>query len=571
MLKLQFLKNISNFIIKKNIVMKDIIAKETLQIIKQEEVIINENKEFVITNEVIPEIIKGENQGLLKDLITPHHISRINHYKADMLLNIVVPTKNEIITEGKWTLSPSDKNAAICAFFGLNLDKASIELEKFVIDNHFLNVFYEAYLKKEEHVIEDIKKPSLKDINVLYLTDSFLTLSSETKDDKKILRDKLGKPILDDKNNIIKIDKNKGDIVWSSNKGNINDFVNTYNQAFNKKVYNPFISSIFSSVPSLLKTGKYDSELFENNDLHIYISEKPADIMNQSMTKFFNSCQSLYREERSFYDIKPIMANVFDINTKVCFLMFDVPFVDKDRDNTTYPYNILSRMFIRVCNGKIFFDYVYPDIMCNHLRKLVTKYTNIINYDIGRGNTYNYSTPHKYAQHSYMDILSPNWSLMISLEDLLKDIKLKTISEYFEVDPYSIEVVIDSVYNTPKGRYAIYTDKEANNEAIKIIKTMVYKQNIYQKYVDIDLLMKDNVLTKYVGDRKIEDITEWLTSKKYSKKKIYTVITPYIKEEFWIDKLSENNVKAKRLKMSSNGEEINTGDYFIYEKKIEKI
>lgn len=507
----------------------------------------------------------------LRDEVSQHHIDIIKNYNAEHLLDIEIPEKTDAIIEGKWKLSKSEKDEALSEFFGFNYDKAEQELSKFNVDNHFIETINKAYIRNNEHEMGDVKKPSLQDIKYFY-EKSFKTISAgETKNDKYVIRDDNGVPIRDENGNIQNAPKKSGDIIWSNNIGNINDFITSYKNAFSKKFYNPYSGDgVLPSLPSRLVDEFFDINLFNNFDLYLYITGKPSDILNQSMTKFYYSCQTLYREEKGFYDIKPLMANVFDKNTKISFLIFDTPWTD--HHDKVYPFTAFSRMFIRLHNGEIFFDAVYPlsmqDYMCNIIEEK-TGMKSYIDHEDAEGMTYDYTTPDEYARHSYLDVMSPVWKHELPLKELLKDIKFKTLSEYLKTT--SIERIKPSVYKTQKGIYLIYTEKENEQriekeksdfkarmdafnhrvhlEVINHIKDMVvYKQDTYKKYLNVDNFIaveKNKFLKGYTGSNNFDDIAKWAEENDISKHNLYRSAKPFIKNEFWIENLSDENVKRK--------------------------
>ncbi len=509
----------------------------------------------------------------LRDEVSQHQIDRIKHYKAEHLLDFNVPKKTELITEGKWTLTPEDKDEALKVFFGFAYENAAIEMSKFDVDEHFINIINEAYLKSNEHKLINVKKPSLLDIKYFYEKDTFRIISvGETKDNKIILKNEAGIPLRNGDATMKTEHKESGKIVWSSNKGNINDFITAYKSAFNKNFYNPYAGNgIIPSLPSRLTKEHFDINLFNNFDLHLYITCKPEDMLNQSMSKFYQSCQTLYREEKGFSDIKPLMANLFDKNTKICYLIFDTPWTD--HHGKMYPFTAFSRMFIRLHKGKIFFDCVYPNNLKNFLHKMAEKYTTMKNEPTVHRETYNYTTSDAYAQHSYMDILAPSWKKEVLSSELIKDTKLKTLSEYLKIEPTDIENHQKNVYQTQNSVYTIFTEeedanrlakdekeynervnkfnKQVNDDTIKNIKDMVYKQDIYKNHIDMNEFgtkEKDKFLKDYNGDMIFGSISKWAEENKISKHNIYRVFKPYLTEDFWKTKLSDNIVDKKKAK-----------------------
>ncbi len=501
----------------------------------------------------------------LRDEISPVHEERIKHFKVSRFLDMEVPPKNDKIVEGKWQLTEEEKMQAINNYYGLKFNESKALMAKFKPSEQFLNTLRLAFINAEEYQL-NIQNPSLLDLTYLYGKNNFKTIGGETKEATKVLKDEEGKPVLGEDGKITRVEKPIGELVWTNNKGNINDFINTYNIAYpEENIYNPFAHAPFSSIPSM--TGTFNIDLFAKNHMYLYISGRPMDIMNQSMTGFFNSCQTIYRE-----DFRPILANAMDKNTKIAYLMFDVPWVDVKKKE--YPFTAFSRMFVRVAGGQIFFDNVYPDRVRTFLHKIIENRTGMKNEY--KGNTYHYTTPDGYAIHSYMDILKPQWKREVSLEELLKDLRLKNLAEHFKIDPMSIDKIEDKVYETEKGKYIIYTDEEVYNDTVESIKTMVYKQDVYSKYLKIDDFFaskdKDAVtfLKGYESDKNFESLVLWSEKNKIKKHDLYRQLKAYLVPEFWNERLNEDKVKLK-IKALSTEEPLEIGDNFkAYKPAIEE-
>src|SRR6266403_113320 len=501
----------------------------------------------------------------LRDEISPVHEERIKHFKVSRFLDMEVPPKNDKIVEGKWQLTEEEKMQAINNYYGLKFNESKALMAKFKPSEQFLNTLRLAFINAEEYQL-NIQNPSLLDLTYLYGKNNFKTIGGETKEATKVLKDEEGKPVLGEDGKITRVEKPIGELVWTNNKGNINDFINTYNIAYpEENIYNPFAHAPFSSIPSM--TGTFNIDLFAKNHMYLYISGRPMDIMNQSMTGFFNSCQTIYRE-----DFRPILANAMDKNTKIAYLMFDVPWVDVKKKE--YPFTAFSRMFVRVAGGQIFFDNVYPDRVRTFLHKIIENRTGMKNEY--KGNTYHYTTPDGYAIHSYMDILKPQWKREVSLEELLKDLRLKNLAEHFKIDPMSIDKIEDKVYETEKGKYIIYTDEEVYNDTVESIKTMVYKQDVYSKYLKIDDFFaskdKDAVtfLKGYESDKNFESLVLWSEKNKIKKHDLYRQLKAYLVPEFCNKRLNEDKVKLK-IKALSTEEPLEIGDNFkAYKPAIEE-
>lgn len=103
---------------------------------------------------------------------------------------------------------------------------------------------------------------------------------------------------------------------------------------------------------------------------------------------------------------------------------------------------------------------------------------------------------------------------------------------------------------TSKPKIRKVTMDEAKDMAIQVIKDMIYKQEVYKKHVNINALMFDQAFNsyKYRGNdtQSIENILQWLEeSKRLTKQAIYSTIKPYLRKEFWDERLSEKNIAKK--------------------------
>jgi hypothetical protein len=128
-----------------------------------------------------------------------------------------------------------------------------------------------------------------------------------------------------------------------------------------------------------LQTGK----------LYLYITDKPDDKLRMSLSRYYDSCQNLYSGGDTGTDNnKKLLSNVFDVNSKVAYLIYDTPF--KDSRGNEHPFTSVARTIIRLNDsGGIMFDAVYPYNMEGEFYKIIEDETGLKN--VGkRGDTYHY-------------------------------------------------------------------------------------------------------------------------------------------------------------------------------------
>jgi len=332
------------------------------------------------------------NEAKIRDIILPIQAKEVSSAWGEKYLDYeeVDPTPN--IEQGKWELSDEDKYLVLSAFLDSNIKKVeedfsalpdklndilsrSIDVEMIKSSIGGKNVLFNNF---------NIKSPTIDQI--IHIFDNvFRKLSlSETKGTEMIKKDEDGRPERDSDGNIIKIQKEAGDPIFSNNLVNINSFIADYNSCYPDEIVNPVIFTNYN-ISQLRNLGittenkSYsvaDMEIF-NKDIYLSISHNPRDILNMSISKFYSSCQHLYgggyREQ--------VLGNVFDPNSIPAFLIFETPiFIDDEKINDFLP---LSRMIIRNIEGfndsdekVLYFDRSYPDRMRDVFIDIVEKYTS---------------------------------------------------------------------------------------------------------------------------------------------------------------------------------------------------
>ena len=335
-------------------------------------------------------------EAKIKDLILPRQSKEVKNVWGESFLEYeeVIPTDK--IKQGTWKLSEEDKRIVLSSFFSLrnidNVYQVFSELpDKFceiLRGSININLINNEYKEKWKSTLLnfDIKSPSIDEIYLLY-ENVFRKISiNETNAIEVIKKDENGKPILDDNGNIIKISKEKGDVVYTNNLVNINTFIEDYNRCFSGSIdsysfRNGDILSIRNIAADDLSDGDYkiDFEIFKK-DIYLSILHNPKDILNMSITKFYASCQHLYTGGYR----SQVLGNVFDPNSIPAFLKFDTPiYWEDEKISDQLP---LCRMMIRNIEGftnskdvKIFFDRCYPDRMEKVMGNIIRKYSENIN------------------------------------------------------------------------------------------------------------------------------------------------------------------------------------------------
>ena len=243
----------------------------------------------------------------------------------------------------------------------------------------------------------DASKPTIDQISLIY-DPVFKALSvGATKATEVIQKDENGRPVKDENNQMVKIQKIAGDPIYDKNLVNIKTFIEGYNRCYDEKVdQNGFYSNGIPEVISISKENhntdyKLDFEIW-NRDIYLSINHKAQDILNMAISTFFSSCQHLYTGGYR----SQLLGNIFDPNSIPAFLIFDTPI--HWNDEKISDFLPLTRMMVRNIENfdsddnetKIFFDRAYPDRMKQIFGELITKYTKM--EDIENTNHY-YFTP----------------------------------------------------------------------------------------------------------------------------------------------------------------------------------
>lgn len=338
--------------------------------------------------------IKSRNQYLneakLRDVILPRQAKEVSSVWGEKYLDYEEVTPTDNIIQGKWKIDEEDKKKALSAFFDCDLERIYKDISG--LSDKFCQVLSESVnlellnnSEKLKSVMKDfnMKSPSVDQL-VCVFDNVFRKLNiSETQATEMIQKDENGRPVRDEDGNMLKVQKEAGDPIFSNNLVNIKSFVDDYNRCFRDEQVdsNVFDNRDIRQMRNLALTDEnreynlIDFDIF-GKDVYLQIQHNPKDILNMSISKFYASCQHLYGGGYR----QQLLSNVFDPNSIPAYLIFDTPiFWKSDKINDFLP---LSRMMIRnietfdgSADKKIFFDRGYPDRMKDVMGEIVEKYS----------------------------------------------------------------------------------------------------------------------------------------------------------------------------------------------------
>ena len=329
------------------------------------------------------------NEAKLRDVIFQRQAKEVSRIWGEKFLDYEEVTATDKIKQGKWKLSDEDKNRVLGKFFDCDMTVVNDVFNS--LSDKFADVLNKSInldlIKNEKFKIIatdlNIKNPSIDQIAIIFDSIFRKIAVSETMATEVIQKDENGRPLKDEGGNMIKVTKEKGELVFSNNLVNINAFVDDFNRCFpDDKVSANFNSGHIGNLRSMASIDEnrdfeVDFKIFDK-DMYLSINHNPKDILNMSISKFYASCQHLYsggyREQ--------VLGNVFDPNSIPAFLSFETPiYWNKEKISDQLP---LSRMMIRnietfdaQSEAKIFFDRAYPDRMKEIFGEMVEKYSEM--------------------------------------------------------------------------------------------------------------------------------------------------------------------------------------------------
>ena len=331
------------------------------------------------------------NEAKIRDVILEPQKKAIIDAWGERILDLEEIEPTDKIIQGKWKLSEEDKMEALSIFFSSDLN----EVYEFFLSlpNEFKNVIEKSIdfdlLKSDNKWLRifnnfDINKPTINQISNLS-ENVFRKISmSESQAAEIIIRDEAGRPILDEETKRpLKRRREEGEIIFSRNLVNINGITEDYNRLFPSKTVDDFkfrsgeVLKVISASKEDFGGDGYQVEVdVYGKDLFLSIKHNPKDILNMSVSRFYGSCQHLYRGGYR----SQLVANVFDPNSIPAFLVFDSPILDYG--GTLISEQLpLTRMMIRNIidpsddKTKLYFDRAYPDRMKDFFNKIVEKYS----------------------------------------------------------------------------------------------------------------------------------------------------------------------------------------------------
>lgn len=401
----------------------------------------------------------------LGDSILPRQAKEVIRKWGQKYLDYKLVTPTDKIIQGSWKLSEEDKNEILGVFCQTDMPQlftlfSSLPEQFGNVLNQSINTdLFRENKATYERIFEgfDIRKPKLDQILVIF-SSVFRKLSiPDTMATSVISKDENNRPIRDEQDNMIRVKKKSGDLLFTNNLININSFIGDYNDLVDKCIEDDVkgwsekdkigSSTLFSdnrnlgSFINFAATNenqyKLDFEIF-NKDIFLKITHNPKDILNMSISKFYTSCQHLYTGGYS----RQVLSNVFDPNSIPAFLIFETPiFWEDEKISDHLP---LSRMIIRNLESfeenaptKLYFDRAYPDRMQNKFEEIITKYSK--NVSTGqRGDRYLYTPDIDFNDNldtPYQDKLSLTSGRMIGKN--IKTLYLSQITDWknIKVDP----------------------------------------------------------------------------------------------------------------------------------------
>jgi len=351
------------------------------------------------------------NEAKIRDYLLEPQIKKVKSRWGEKYLDYEEVTPTKWINQGKWKLSEEDKYLALGAFFMCNFKRIFDDISKLVeneklvdainnaVDYDLLKKFFDGsdFLKVLQNF--DIKKPTLDQIS-LFTYSIFKKINiNETRADSMIQKDENGRPIQDENGNMLRVQKNPGDILYTNNLVSLHSFINDYSTCFGEKFIDIFSRDLYDFI-NIASSKENDYEIdFEilNKDIYLVITHDPKFVLNMSISKFYSSCQHLYTGGYA----SQLLSNVFDPNSIPAFLLFETEIYSDDE--LISEFLPLSRMMIRSIeefnsddNPKIFFDRSYPDRMNDGggiFSKIVEKYSQNINESGDPDIEYYYFTP----------------------------------------------------------------------------------------------------------------------------------------------------------------------------------
>lgn len=374
-------------------------------------------------------------------------------------------------------------------------------------------------------------------------------------------------------------DNNIDNPIFSNNKSNLFTFVKSFNKAFPQYQVNldEFLNDrVFVGLREPIMNFNENVKDLNKAKLYLYITDKPADVLRMSVSNFYSSCQNLYTGAAN----DQLLSNVFDENSKIAYLIFDTTYIDNQGNK--HPFTPIARTIIRIGNdNKIMFDVSYPSQMEDEFYNIIEKYTNL--KDEGNVNDiYNYKNIG--LPLPYMD----KYTINMPLEDNPKAI---TLAKFLNIDLYDLKVAYENIDNQflyNRYRYFVYTENEANEEALddlrdewqeneKILNTNFYDLVAVHKILDLKRVL---ITLNYDFYKKMpvqdffkeKNILKYQDFEDFLKKKMSNFTISYY--DWYIEDatFNLNNIvnylggidKVRRQNVHVNAQEFKINNFYIY-------
>lgn len=352
----------------------------------------------------------------LKDEIPSHYRDIIKQRHGSKILNKDVPVHTEKIPNVKIEITNP---------------KYTKDIYETLINGVNNNIRSEF---RDSKLFQTIIGPNLVDI---FHNGELITRFADVKDLKILFSNQINLPDM-------KEDLPGKEYKISKNKSTLAKFFTYYNKLKGTN-YSIDDDKKIKGIMSFL--GDYESNLnnIKNDKLYLYISDKSYDKLNASLSKYYTSCQNIYDGEYK----ERLLANVFDPNTKIAYVISETPFIDMKGNKIDY--SPLYRCLIRYdeTSGKIMFDKSYPDSSRNPIHKIIEEYTDLRSEKIA---TYAYKVKEDLPK-SYQDTLLSITDIDLSNEDIKKIVK--------KAHPHSKIKVVDKDEIIIDGHeFRLYNEKD---------------------------------------------------------------------------------------------------------------
>lgn len=276
--------------------------------------------------------------------------------------------------------------------------------------------------------------------------------------------------LLDTKENDIEKPK------FGNNKSSILKFIENYNRTFPENSVNLDIEKDknFLGLRDPIVNYEKNIDSITSGNLYLFITDKPDDKLRMAISKFYDSCQNMYTGSHR----EKLLANVFDPNSKVAYLIFDVPF--RDNMGNQVKYTPVARTMIRYSEGKIMFDRVYSKIsgMEAMMYNLIREKTGL--QDRGKaGDDYNYKGIGLPAP--YMDRYKIKPMAGSVMDDDEKHAAMQTFASDMGAKIVRVE---NDTYELSNGEeYEIWEEQRANQETLRHFQDN-WLDYVYERKID---------------------------------------------------------------------------------------